>query len=367
MRAQQLHSYNTPYELTTTEPVPTPTHPDDLLIRVEAASYCHTDAVLAAGQMPGLPTSFPHVSCHEFAGRVVAKYSATGVSEVAKSFAPGTLVAVNGRAYRPCGECSECLKTVGNEQDNDEPGYSVYCPLAENNGISKAGGFRDYAIVDARQVALVPRGLRAVDAAPLMCAGVTIYGALKRCAPQLRPGGRVGIVGCGGGLGHLGLQFAVKMGYRVLGVDTKDEALRLAEEAAGGQEGDRLRIVDARKLGVEHLVEEEARVDAVIILPESQQAFDYGMGMLRDHGKCVVVSFPEAGFHVSARDLVFRDVTIVGSLVGSNKTLRETLAFAAEHNVRAKIRTFPLSQLNELVEAYHRADGGKLVVDLLEA
>lgn len=197
-----------------------------------------------------------------------------------------------------------------------------------------------------------------------MCAGVTIFGALKRCAPQLGKGRTVGILGCGGGLGHLGVQFAVKMGYRVVGVDTKDEALRLAEEV--GEGGAQVRIVDARKKTVEQLVEDEGTVDAVIILPESQEAFDYGMGMVRDHGKCVVVSFPEAGFHVSARDFVFRDITIVGSLVGSIKTLRETLEFAAEHRVRAKIKTFPLTQLNELVEAYHRGDGGKLVVDVLQ-
>lgn len=197
-----------------------------------------------------------------------------------------------------------------------------------------------------------------------MCAGVTIFGALKRCAPQLGKGRTVGILGCGGGLGHLGVQFAVKMGYRVVGVGTKDEALRLAEEV--GEGGAQVRIVDARKKTVEQLVEDEGTVDAVIILPESQEAFDYGMGMVRDHGKCVVVSFPEAGFHVSARDFVFRDITIVGSLVGSIKTLRETLEFAAEHRVRAKIKTFPLTQLNELVEAYHRGDGGKLVVDVLQ-
>lgn len=225
-------------------------------------------------------------------------------------------------------------------------------------------------------MARVPAALRAVDVAPLMCAGVTIFGALKRCAPQLGPRGKgtVGIVGCGGGLGHLGVQFAVRMGYRVVGVDSKDEALRLAEEVGGGvgaaaasaAEG-RVKVVDARRTGAAELVAEEGRVDAVIILPESQAAFDYGMGMLRDHGKCVVVSFPEAGFHVSARDLVFRDITVVGSLVGSNRTLRETLDFAAEHGVRAKIRTFPLTHLNELVEAYHRGDGGKLVVDVLQA
>lgn len=215
----------------------------------------------------------------------------------------------------------------------------------------------------------MPEPLRAVEVAPLMCAGLTIFGALKRSAPQLRVGGTVGLIGCGGGLGHLGVQFAVKMGYRVVGVDTKDEALRLAEEVVSGDGGEdgKVRVVDARKIAVGQLVEEEGRVDAVIILPESQQAFDYGMAMVRDHGKCVVVSFPEAGFHVSARDLVFRDISVVGSLVGSNQTLAETLEFAAQHNVRAKIRTFPLTHLNELVEAYHQGDGGKLVIDVLQA
>lgn len=102
-------------------------------------------------------------------------------------------------------------------------------------------------------------------------------------------------------------------------------------------------------------------LDAVVILPESQKAFGYGMALLRDHLKCVVVSFPEAGFHVSARDLVFGDISVVGSLVGSNKTLREMLAFAAKHQVKAM---FPLSRLNDLVGEYRKGGGGKLVIDM---
>lgn len=222
------------------------------------------------------------------------------------------------------------------------------------------GGFREFAVVDARQVAPLPSAIEPVDAAPLMCAGVTIYGALQRCQPELAPGGRVGIVGCGGGLGHLGLQFASKMGYRVVGIDNTDASLALARalDLGAGVE-----IFDARRMEA-HQVVQQVGLDAVIVLPEAQPAFDYGMKLLRNHGKCVVVSFPEKGFHLSARDLVFRDITVVGSLVGSNKLLREMLGFAAVHAIKAKVKTFSLAQLNELVEAYHRGDGGKLVVDL---
>lgn len=209
-----------------------------------------------------------------------------------------------------------------------------------------------------------------------MCAGVTIYGALKRCQPELKPAGTVGIVGCGGGLGHLGLQMASKMGYHVVGLDNTDAALALSTEL---HLGSRVHIFDTRKMDAQQVVDQMSQqqqqrgdddkpnimgLDAVIILPEAQPAFDYGMKLLRDHGKCVVVSFPEKGFHMSARDLVFRGITIVGSLVGSNKLLREMLDFAAVHHVRAKVKTFPLAKLNELVEAYHRGEGGKLVVDL---
>lgn len=271
------------------------------------------------------------------------------------------------------------IRLTFHKKTQDDKGYSVYCNNAGNNGISVDGGFREYAVVDARQVAPLPSAIAPVDAAPLMCAGVTIYGALKRCQPELKPGGAVGIVGCGGGLGHLGLQMASKMGYRVVGIDNTDAALALSTEL---DLGSRVHIFDTRKMDAQQVVDQVSQqqrgddnnddddkpktvgLDALIILPEAQPAFDYGMKLLRNHGKCVVVSFPEKGFHMSARDLVFRGITIVGSLVGSNKLLREMLEFASVHDVKAKVKTFPLAKLNELVEAYHRGEGGKLVVDL---
>ncbi|KAK5633534.1 hypothetical protein RRF57_009248 [Xylaria bambusicola] len=278
-------------------------------------------------------------------------------------------VGVPGRSYQPCGECFECAAGPAPETpDADPPGYSVYCSTALNNGISRDGGFREYAVVDSRQLSLIPDGLSAVDTAVLMCAGVTIYGALKRCA--LRPGQRIGIVGCGGGLGHLGLQFATEMGLKVVGVDNADAPLKLARDLATPA-----RIVDARVESADEVVtklgEEDGKrdradmgLDSVIILPESQKAFDYGVGLLRNHGRCVLVSFPERGFHISARDVVFRDISIVGSLVGSNKTSREVLQFAAEHGVKAVLKTFSLAKLNDLVTEYHKGEGGKLVIDM---
>ncbi|KXX75585.1 Alcohol dehydrogenase [Madurella mycetomatis] len=371
MRAQFLDSFNTPYNLRL---VPLPTfspeaYPHDILVKVDAASYCHTDAVLAAGQLPPFPHSFPHIGCHEFSGTVILPSATTAGSK----FQPGDRVGIPGRALHPCGTCFECAGDDARKRDPeaDPPGYSVYCPHAENNGISAPGGFAEYAVVDGRQVAPLPDGMSAVDAAVLMCAGVTIYAALKRC--RLTPGQRVGIVGCGGGLGHLGLQFAVGMGLKVVGVDNADGPLSVARDVVKDSQG--VKVVDARIEDAGEVAQEIGRedgktdrgdmgLDAVIILPESQKAFDYGVALLRNHGKCVIVSFPEKGFHLSAWDVVFRDIAVIGSLVGSNKTLREMLQFAVDHGVRARIKTYPLSKLNNLVAEYHKGGGGKLVVDM---
>ncbi|KAB5513600.1 chaperonin 10-like protein [Coniochaeta sp. 2T2.1] len=369
MKAQHLTAFNTPYSLSTV-PVPKPQDPNDILIRVSAASYCHTDFVLASGQMPPNPSSFPHVGCHEFSGVVVSV-----PPNSTSPFKPGDRLGVPGRSFHPCGECFECKREPNEKEDPyvDGGGYSVYCADTTNNGISGPGGFREFAVVDWRQCAPVPEGMGMVEAATMMCAGITIYAAITKCG--LERGQRVGIMGAGGGLGHLGLQFASAMGLRVTGVDAADKPLALARDIAEGKGKGRVRVVDARAEEAKGVREQMGRedgkedfgdmgLDAVIILPESQRAFDYGIGLLRNHGKCVLVSFPADGFHLNAWDVVFRDISIVGSLVGSNKLLRETLRFAAEHGVRAKTKTFPLSKLNELVEEYHKGDGGKLVVDM---
>ncbi|KAK2810082.1 hypothetical protein FQN50_003276 [Emmonsiellopsis sp. PD_5] len=366
MKAQELHAYNTAYALHDV-PLPQLTSPHDLLIKVDAASYCHTDAVITAGSKPGCPLAFPHVGSHEFAGTVVARHA--DATSAANNFQPGDNVGVIGLAYHPCGKCQECASSEG--PDGDPPGYSVYCPEAGNLGITLDGGFREYAVVDSRQAYLLPPGMTAMEAAPLMCAGVTIYAGLKKL--KLKPGQWVGIIGCGGGLGHLGLQFAVKMGLNVIGVDNADRPLELARELDTGAQIVDARIEDAIDVAQQinqTTKEGEARpsgergLDAVIILPESQKAFDYGVKLLKNHGKCMVISVPVEGFNFSAVDVVIRDISIVGSFVGTGKVTQEMLDFASKHGVKSVSKCFSLAQLNDLVREYHEAPGGKLVVDM---
>lgn len=196
--------------------------------------------------------SLPHIGCHEVAGAIVSRFESP--SKESAAFKVGARVGVPGRALHACGDCFECKNERPKDPvAEDVAGYSVHCIDAENRGLSKDGGFAEYAIVDARQVAPMPDLLSAVAAEPLMCAGVTIYAALKRCG--LNRGGRVGILGAGGGLGHLGLQYGVKMGYRVLGIEAADTPLALAQGIAGSLEPHPL-IVDARKRDASDIVRE---------------------------------------------------------------------------------------------------------------
>lgn len=364
MLAAVVEQFGQPYAL---KRIPRPTEPQgyDLLIKVQAASYCHTDAVFAAG---GMFQELPRVGCHEFAGEIVA----TG-PDVAADYGleVGTRVGVPGRAYHPCSSCYECTHS-----GDDRPGYSPYCPKAFNLGLTRDGGFQEYCLVDSRQVAPLPDGLAAVQAAPLMCAGVTIWSALKH--EKVRDARKVAILGAGGGLGHLGVQFAAHLGKEVLAVEANDAALALLERVKSrlGPAGSSVHIVDGRKDSVKDMQalvqgqvapgtpEGEIGLDAAIMLPESQAAFDQGMALLRNHGTMVVVSFPKKKLEVSAADLVFRDISVVGSLVGRNHQIREMLEFSRKHEVQAEVQAYKFGDLNQLVQDSHRGGAGKLVVDM---
>ncbi|KAF2096083.1 GroES-like protein [Rhizodiscina lignyota] len=369
MRAQVLEAFNTPYKL---KDIPKPAEPQghDILVSVGAASYCHTDAVFASGAMW---QDLPRVGSHEFAGTIVALGPDVPSS---LNLSVGARVGVPGRAFHPCGSCYECT-----HNDDDPHGYGVWCSKAGNLGLTRNGGFEEFAVADSRQVAPMPDELDAINTAPLMCAGLTIWNALATAGVKMEVGGgkgkSVAISGAGGGLGHLGVQFAVKLGCDVVAVDAGDKALALLEEIVRdlGDLGSKVTVVDARKQSAEDArvaifgkpepdLAGEKGVDAVLILPEAQQAFDYGMQLVKSHGICVTVSFPKDGFLMQPRDLVFRHITIKGVLVGRNHQLRAMLQFAGKNGVRAKVKTYPLEKLNELVQDYHAGASGKLVIDL---
>jgi D-arabinose 1-dehydrogenase-like Zn-dependent alcohol dehydrogenase len=143
-----------------------------------------------------------------------------------------------------------------------------------------------------------------------MCAGATIYSSIKRC--QLSPGDWIIISGCGGGLGHLGIQFAKALGYKVVGIDTRPAALKVAESLGSCD-----LLIDASKNeSTEELIKkinDGKGAHAAIILPEVQAAFDFAVKLLGIHGTMCVVSFPNEGFRFSCADIVFRHINIIGS------------------------------------------------------
>lgn len=369
MRAQVLEAFNTPYVL---KDIPKPANPtgQDILVQVQAASYCHTDAVFASGAMW---QDLPRVGSHEFAGIVVAQGP-----DVSKDLGleVGLAVGVPGRAFHPCGECYECRNN-----DGDPHKYGVWCAKAGNLGLSRDGGFQEFCIVDSRQVAPMPTGMTAVETAPLMCAGLTIWNALEAGRVKLEKGGgegrTVAISGAGGGLGHLGVQFAAKLGCNVVAIDASEAALAFLKKVVDslGSLSSKVTIVDARKQAAEDAriqicgkpeegLAGEKGVDALLVLPEAQQALTYGMKLIKDHGVCVTVSFPKEGFLIQPRDLVFRHIEMKGVLVGRNRQLRAMLNFAGQENVRAVVTTYKLDDLNKLVDDTHHGATGKLVIDM---
>ena len=288
--AAVLEQFNAPYTL---KQVPTPPTREilghDILIRVLAASYCHTDSVFAAG---GLSQQLPRIGCHEFAGEVVAMGADV---QPGLGLSLGVRVGVPGRAFHPCGSCFECTNPGG-----DPIGYSPYCPHSGNLGLTRDGGFQEYCLVDSRQVAPLPAALPSTQAAALMCAGLTVWAALHH--PQVQKAKSVAIMGAGGGLGHLGVQFAAHLGFEVLAVDANEKALELLGDVKASLPEDARRRVheaDVRRLAPEDMVKllpdrsstgpGESGVEAVILLPDSQVAFDTGGGTIaepRDHGGC---------------------------------------------------------------------------------
>lgn len=305
MRAQVLEAFNTPYKLVDMPKPPSPTG-KNILVRVDAASYCHTDAVFASGAMS---RNLPRVGSHEFAGTIVAlgpDVSPTLALQV------GTKVGVPGRAFNPCGTCFECTHNEG-----DPEGYSVWCTKAGNLGLSRDGGFQEYCLADSRQVAPMPEGLDAVNTAPLMCAGLTIWNALRTSGVKMEKGANEGftvaISGAGGGLGHLGVQFAAKLGCSVIAVDVSVKALQLLKEVVKdlGPLGSKVAIVNGTEQKAEEVrvavcgtpepaLEGEKGADALLVLPEAQKALEYGMKLLKKPRRMRDGEFPKGWVFDSA-------------------------------------------------------------------
>ena len=301
-------------------PVPAP-GPGQALVQIIASGVCHTDLHAAEGDWPVKPT-LPFTPGHEGAGVVLA-------------LGPGvTHLKVGDRVgiawlHSACGHCEFCLS-----------GWETLCPEQHNSGYSVNGSFAEYTLAEADYLGRIPESLSFVDAAPILCAGVTTYKGLKQT--NTRPGEWVVISGAGG-LGHVAIQYARAMGLHVAAVDLGPEKMALARQLGAEI------TIDARTQDPPTEIQKQiGGAHGVLVTAVSTIAFKQAIGMLRRGGTCVLNGLPPGDFPVSIFDMVLNGYTLRGSIVGTRKDLEEALAFAADGKVKATIETLPLESINDV-------------------
>jgi alcohol dehydrogenase, propanol-preferring len=307
----------------TLEEVPRPTAGrGEIVVRVEASGLCHTDIHAAHGDWPVKPVP-PFTPGHEGVGIVVEL--GPDVTEVA----PGDRVAVPWLGYA-CGTCDYCVS-----------GWETLCLEQKNMGYSMDGGLADYVKAYGRYVVKVPDGVDPVDAAPLTCAGVTTYKAIK--VAGTRPSDIVAVFGVGG-LGHLALQYATIAGGRVVAIDVTDEKLELAKEL--GAEW----TVNAAEEDPVAAIQRLGGADQAIALAVSPASFEQAYRSLRRGGTLVFVALPaENHIELPIFETVLNGITIVGSIVGTRVDLREVFELHAAGKTRVIRETRPLASVNEAI------------------
>jgi len=297
-------------------------------LKVEACGICHSDSVTKEGIWPGI--QYPRVPGHEIAGIVDAVGS--GVA----GWTTGQRAGVGWHGGH-CGSCDSCRR-----------GDFVTCQVAPQvPGVTYDGGYADYAVVPAAALALIPDGLSAVEAAPLMCAGITTFNSLRNSGA--RAGDIVAVLGVGG-LGHLGVQFAAKMGFKTVAI------------ARGGDKASL-----ARKLGAQHYIDSQATDAAaelvklggarvILATVTSSKAMAAVVGGLGVNGKLVIVGASSEPLEVPVLPLIFGRRSIVGWPSGTSIDSQDTLAFSVLTGVRPMTEVFPLERADE---AYERMLSGK--------
>jgi propanol-preferring alcohol dehydrogenase len=319
-RAAVVHEFDAPLSV---EEVPSRAlEPGQVRVKVEASGLCHTDIHAAHGDWPIKPSP-PFVPGHEGVGTVTEL--GPGVTEVAL----GDRVAMPWLGYA-CGTCDYCVS-----------GWETLCESQENMGYSIDGSFGEYATAYARYIVKVPEGIDAFDAAPLTCAGVTTYKAVK--VAGTRSSDLVAVFGVGG-LGHLAIQYAAIAGGRVIAVDLVDEKLELAREL--GAEF----TVNAAKEDPVEAINALGGADQAIALAVSPRAFEQAYGTLRRGGKLVFVALPaDNQVTLPIFETVLRGITIVGSIVGTRTDLREVFELHAAGKTKVIREVRPLCRVNESI------------------
>ncbi|KAK9723349.1 alcohol dehydrogenase [Basidiobolus ranarum] len=339
-KAAVIESHDKPVEIKEIS-VPQP-GPEDVLVKIEYTGVCHTDLHAAEGDWP-IPTKLPLVGGHEGAGKVVALGSNVKGLKIGDSVGIVWL-------HSACLTCEYCIE-----------GRETVCMQQQNSGYSVDGTFQEYCVARASHVARIPDNLPLNEAAPILCAGVTVYKGLKET--EVRAGQFVTIVGAGGGLGHLAVQYAKAMGMNVIAVDTGDDKKKLCTQDLGAEY-----FIDFMK---DDVVAEVKRITnggshGVLLLSPAEKPFQQAVDYTRRWGTVACIALPAgATGSFPVFDLVLQRLTIRGSIVGNRQDLIEALDFAARGKVKCYYKTLQLEDLPQVYKDMH--DGkiaGRIVLDL---
>jgi D-arabinose 1-dehydrogenase-like Zn-dependent alcohol dehydrogenase len=301
--------------------------PRQVRIRVEACGICHTDAATITGTYPGL--SLPRVPGHEVVGRIDA------LGDEGSKWTIGQRVGV-GFFGGEDGVCEPCRR-----------GDIVNCQSPVIPGVTVDGGYAEAMIAEARGIASIPDELTSAEAAPLLCAGITTYNALRNAG--LRGGDLVAVQGIGG-LGHLGIQFARHMGFHTVAIGRGREKEKLAKDLGAHV------YIDTAVDDATAVLQRMGGARAILATAPSGGAMGPLVSGLAARGKLIVVGVPQDPMQLSAFPLVFGGRSIYGSLAGTAIDTEDALAFSVLQNVRPMIETVPLEQA---ADAYARMMQGK--------
>ena len=319
MRSVQVSKPSGPFELVERD-IPEPSAAQ-VRIKVQSCGICHSDSFTKEGLFPGI--QYPRVPGHEIAG--IIDEIGVGVTEWKR----GQRVAVGWHGGH-CGHCESCRR-----------GDFVTCQYAQVPGISYDGGYADYVITPTVALASIPDRLSATEAAPLMCAGITTYNALRNSGARV--GDVVAILGIGG-LGHLGIQFAAKMGFRTIAIARgKDKEEMVTKLGA-------IHYIDSESQNVvEELVKLGGAKVILATLP-SGKAMSAVLGGLGVNGKLIVIGASDEPLEVPPNLFISGRRSIVGWPSGTSIDSQDTLSFSVLSGVRSMNEVFPLERAPEAYE-----------------
>ncbi|MGC5327145.1 alcohol dehydrogenase AdhP [Brevibacillus sp. SYSU BS000544] len=336
MKAAVVNQFKEKLEIKQVEK-PTLEH-GEILVQIKACGVCHTDLHAAHGDWPVKP-KLPLIPGHEGVGVVVE------VAEGVKNIKVGDRVGIPW-LYSACGECEYCLT-----------GWETLCKDQLNAGYSVDGGYAEYCKAPAAYVCKIPDNLSYEEVAPIFCAGVTTYKALK--VSETKPGDWVAIYGIGG-LGHVALQYAKAMGLNVVAVDIHQEKLELATRLGADL------TVNAMDTDPVAFIEEQVGgVHAAISVAVTAKAFEQAYRSIRRGGTCVIVGLPTGDLPLPIFDTVLNGVQVKGSIVGTRKDLQESLQFASEGKVKVIYETFKLDDINDVFDKMEKGQiNGRIVLTI---